>query len=43
MRVVSNTSPLFYLHSIRQIELLARLYGQIAWFLPLAARESAAL
>ncbi len=29
MRVVSNTSPLFYLHSIRQIELLARLYGQI--------------
>lgn len=26
---ISNTSPLFYLHRLRQIDLLRRLYGQI--------------
>jgi predicted nucleic acid-binding protein len=27
--VISNTSPLFYLHQIDHLELLRRLYGQI--------------
>ena len=29
MRVVSNTSPLQYLHIVQQLPLIERLYGQI--------------
>ena len=28
-RVISNTSPLFYLHRLRQLDLLQRLYQRI--------------
>src|ERR1700744_800885 len=35
--VISNTSPLLYLHQVGQLELLPRLYGQVQ--IPSAVRE----
>jgi len=35
--VISNTSPLLYLHQIRQMELLAKLYGHVK--IPAAVEE----
>jgi uncharacterized protein len=35
--VISNTSPLLYLHQIGQLDLLPKLYGRV--IIPLAVRE----